>query len=222
VWRVNRAEGTNWSTPFVWAHAARTEIVTAGTDRVRSYDLDGRELWSLTGMSSITIPTPFARDGLLYLSSGYVGDSKRPTYAIRPGASGDITPSPGSTTSSFIAWSRPDIAPYNPTPIVYQGILYTLLDRGFFTAHDAVTGQEIYGRQRISAEAAGFSASPWAYNGKLFALSEDGDTFVIQAGREFKLLGKNVLSEMTLATPAVVQDSVIIRTHARLYRIARP
>ena len=158
----------------------------------------------------------------LYLSSGYIGDSKRPTYAIRPGASGDISSSPATTTSPFIAWSSADIAPYNPTPIVYQGILYTLLDRGFFTAHDAATGQEIYGRQRITTEAGGFTASPWAYNGRLFALSEDGDTFVIQAGREFKVLGRNVLSEMTLATPAVVQDSVIIRTHSRLYRIARP
>jgi len=220
LWRTNRAEGTNWSTPFVWEHPGRTEIVTAGTDRVRSYDLDGRELWTLTGMSSITIPTPFAQGGLLYISSGYVGDPLRPTYAIRPVASGDITPAKGATTSEFVVWSAPNIAPYNPTPIVYLGTLYTLLDRGFFTAHDAKTGKEIYGRQRITTEAAGFTASPWAYNGKIFALSEDGDTYVIQAGPEFKLLGRNSLGEMTLATPAIVQDSVVIRTHSRLYRVA--
>ena len=98
---------------------------------------------------------------------------------------------------------------------------YTLIDRGFFTSHDAKTGKEIYGRQRIAADAGTFSASPWAYNGKLFATSEDGDTFVIQAGREFKVLGKNSLGEMTLATPAVANGSVIIRTATRLYRIAR-
>jgi outer membrane protein assembly factor BamB len=221
IWRVEREEGTNWSTPFVWEHEGRTEIVTAGSGRVRSYDLDGRELWTLRGMSSITIPTPFARDGLLYISSGYVGDSLRPTYAIRPGASGDITPAPGESTSAFVVWSLPNIAPYNPTPLVYRSVLYTLLDRGFFTAHDAKTGEEIYGRQRITTEASGFTASPWAYNGRIFALSEDGDTFVIQAGPEFKVLGRNSIGEMTLATPAVVQDSVIIRTHSRLYRIAR-
>jgi outer membrane protein assembly factor BamB len=221
IWRVDREEGTNWSTPFVWEHDGRTEIVTAGTDRVRSYSLDGRELWTLTGMSSITIPTPFARDGLLYVSSGYVGDSLRPTYAIRPGGSGDITPAKGETASEFVVWSLPAIAPYNPTPIVYRGVLYTLLDRGFFTAHDARTGREIYGRQRITTEASGFTASPWAYNGRIFALSEDGETYVIQAGPEFKVVGRNPLGEMTLATPAIAEDSVIIRTHSRLYRIAR-
>jgi len=221
IWRVKRDEGTNWSTPFVWEHVGRTEIVTAGTDRVRSYDLDGRELWTLTGMSTITIPTPFAADGLLYISSGYVGDPLRPTYAIRPGASGDITPAKGESASPFVVWSIANIAPYNPTPIVYQGYLYTLLDRGFFTCHDAKSGKEIYGRQRIAMDASGFTASPWAYNGKIFVMSEDGDTYVIQAGRDFKVLGKNSLGEMALATPAIVQDSVVIRTHARLYRIAR-
>jgi outer membrane protein assembly factor BamB len=222
IWRVDRDEGTNWSTPFIWEHAGRTEIVTTGSDRVRSYDLQGRELWTLTGMSSITIPTPFASDGLLYISSGYVGDSLRPTYAIRPGASGDITPAKGETTSPFVVWSGATIAPYNPTPIVYQGVLYTLLDRGFFTAHDATTGKELYGRQRIATEASGFTASPWAYNGNIFAMSEDGDTYVIQAGPEFKVLGRNAIGEMALATPAIVQDSVVVRTHSRLYRIASP
>jgi outer membrane protein assembly factor BamB len=221
LWRVKRDEGTNWSTPFVWEHGGRTEIVTAGTGRVRSYDLDGRELWTLSGMSTITIPTPFAADGLLYVSSGYVGDALRPTYAIRPGASGDITPAKGETTSSFVVWSVANIAPYNPTPIVYQGRLYTLLDRGFFTCHDAKTGKEIYGRQRIAMDASGFTASPWAYNGKIFAMSEDGDTYVVQAGSEFKVIGKNTIGEMALATPAIVQDSVVIRTHAGLYRFAR-
>src|SRR5262249_12437431 len=65
VWRVERAEKSNWTTPFVWENDKRTEIVTAGTGRVRSYDLDGKLLWELRGMSIISIPSPFARDGLL-------------------------------------------------------------------------------------------------------------------------------------------------------------
>ena len=90
-WRDDREEGTNWSTPFVWEHEGRTEIVTTGSDLVRSYDPDGRELWSFRGMNSISIPQPFAAHGLLYVMSGYVGDAVRPVYAIRPGAEGDIT-----------------------------------------------------------------------------------------------------------------------------------
>ena len=220
AWRVNRAEGTNWSSPFVWEHALRTEIVTSGSDRVRSYDLSGKLLWELSGMSTISIPTPFARFGLLYISSGYIGDALRPAYVLRPGASGDISLKTGETTNQFIAWSSPTGAPYNPTPIVYGDAYYTLFDRGFFTSHDARTGKEIYGRQRITGEASGFTASPWAYNGKIFAMSEEGDTYIIQAGPEFKVLGKNPLNEMTLATPAVSRGSLIIRTASKLYRIA--
>jgi outer membrane protein assembly factor BamB len=221
VWRVDRQEGTNWTTPFVWENDRRTEIVTAGSDRTRSYGLDGKLLWELKGMSTIAIPTPFARNGLLFVTSGYVADQLRPTYAIRPGAAGDISLKPGETSNDFIVWSNPTLGPYNPTPLAYGDYLYTLFDRGFLTCHDVKTGKEIYARQRISAEASGFSASPWAYNGKIFVMSEDGDTFVIQAGPEFKLLGKNSLSELTLATPAIANQSVVVRTASALYRIAK-
>jgi outer membrane protein assembly factor BamB len=224
VWKVERKEGTNWSTPFVWENDRRTEIVTSGSDRVRSYDTSGKLLWELSGMSTISIPTPFSRFGLLYLSSGYIADKLRPAYAIRPGATGDISLKPDETSNQYIVWSSPTAAPYNPSPIVYGDSYYTLFDRGFFTNHDARTGKEIYGRQRVTGEASGFTSSPWAYNGKIFAMSEEGDTYVIQAGPEFKVLGKNSLNEMTLATPAISRGSLIVRTASKLYRItkARP
>ena len=78
VWRTDRDEGTNWSTPYIWENKLRTEIVTTGADKIRSYDLDCNLLWELTGMSSITIPTPFVVFGMLHLSSGYLGDQHRP------------------------------------------------------------------------------------------------------------------------------------------------
>ena len=97
---------------------------------------------------------------------------------------------PGKTSSAFIAWSQAQAASHNPSPIVYGDYYYTLFDRGFFTAHDARTGQEVYGKQRIEVGAM-FTSSPWAYNGKIFALSEEGDTFVFRAGPDYALLGKN-------------------------------
>jgi outer membrane protein assembly factor BamB len=221
IWRVARDEASNWSTPFIWENGKRTEIVSAGTRRVRSYDLDGKLLWEFGGMSTIAIPTPFARHGLLYVASGYVGDQVRPVWAIRPGASGDISLKGDETSNQFVAWYQKQAGPYNPSPLVYGDYYYTLLDRGFFTCHDARTGKEIYGKQRIDPAAAAFTASPWAYNGKLFALSEDGDTYVIQAGSEFKLLGKNSLDEMCMATPAIYRSSLILRTASRLYRIQK-
>lgn len=221
LWKVKRDEVENWSTPFVWENELRTEIVTSGLRKVRSYDPDGNLLWELSGMTVNVTPTPFASHGLLFINSGYPGASPRPVYAIRPGASGDISLRPGETTNQFLAWYQPLLGTYNTSSLVYGDLYYTLLDRGFLLCHDARTGTEIYGRRRISAEAAGFTASPWGYNGKIFLLSEDGDTFVVQAGPEFRLLGKNSLNEMALATPAVVRGSLLIRTQSKLYRIAK-
>ncbi len=218
VWKVNRDEHTNYSTPLIWENDLRTEIVTTGTGRVQSYDLNGHPLWDIVRMSVLTVPSPLARHGLLFVSAGYIQDPHKPVYAIRPGASGDISLGSGETQSRFIAWSNTQISSYQPSPIIVGDYYYTLLDRGFLTCHDARTGNEIYGRQRISAESSGFSASPWSYNGRIFALSEDGDTFVIQAGPEFKILGRNSLDEMSMATPAVADGSLIVRTANTLYR----
>jgi outer membrane protein assembly factor BamB len=218
IWRVPRDEGSNWSTPFIWQTAQRTELVTTGSRKVRSYALDGQPLWELRGMSTIAIPTPFAAHDLLYISSGYVGDTHRPAYAIRPGASGDITVGEPNS-DKFVAWYQPQGGSYNPSALVYGDYYYTLYDRGFLTAHDARTGKEVYGKQRIDPEAAAFTASPWAYNGKIFALSEDGVTYVIRAGPTYELLGKNSLDEFTMASPAIVGDSLIIRTASAVYRV---
>ena len=235
IWRVDREErGQNWATPLVWENELRTEIVTSGTGGIRSYDLDGGLRWELHGMSGLTIPTPFARHGLLYLSSGYPGGGLRPVYAVRPGASGDISvwppdlirtgissgfPGPKASTE-YVAWAYPLLGTYNTSALVYGEYYYTLLDRGFLVCHDALTGDEVYGRQRLEI-GNGFTASPWAYNGKIFLLSEDGETYVIEAGPEFKILHTNSLNEMSLATPAVVRGSLLLRTQSRLDRIAR-
>ncbi len=219
VWRVDRDEKSNWATPCIWENGQRTELVTSGTGKVRSYDLTGKLLWELAGTTSIAIPTPFAADGLLYVTGGFVGDSARPLYAIRPGATGDITLKNGQDSNEFIAWCRKKVGPYNPTPLVYQGYVYVLYDRGLLSCFDAKTGKEIYSGVRLAAGANAFTASPWANHGKLFCLSEDGDTFVIQAGPEFKLLGCNKLQEMCMATPAAVRGSVLVRTLSKLYCI---
>jgi len=219
LWRVNRDEGSNWSTPYVWENDLRTELVTTGTDKVRSYDLQGNLLWELTGMSSITITTPFSRFGFLYLGSGYIGDQQRPVFAIKPGASGDISVPEDGALDESIAWYLPQAASYNPSPIIYRDHYYTLLDRGFFTCHNARTGEEVYGRQRIRPGVA-FTASPWAYRDHIFALSEDGDTYVIKAGEEFEVVAVNSLNEMSMATPAIAHSSLFIRTASKLYRIS--
>jgi outer membrane protein assembly factor BamB len=217
-WRQKRTEKSNWATPFVWQHADRTEIVTAGRGGVRSYGLDGKLLWELKGMSVITIPTPFARNGLLYVSSGYVADPfLKPVYAIKPGASGDISLKDGAKSNDFIAWCQTAAGPYHPTPLAHGEYVYVLYDRGLLSCFEARTGKPVYERKRVGGGSSGFTASPWAYGDKIFCLSEDGNTFVISAGPDFKVLGQNKLEEMSLATPALAGGSLFLRTQSKLY-----
>ena len=124
------------------------------------------------------------------------------------------------TSSEYVVWSQPRLGSYQTSGLVYGDYLYTLLDRGFLLCHDARTGAEVYGRTRINVGSS-FAASPWAYNGTIFVLSEAGDTFVIRAGPEFELLGKNSLNDFAMATPAVAGGSVFIRTQSTLYRIGK-
>jgi outer membrane protein assembly factor BamB len=215
LWEVQRNEGSNWATPFIWHNDQRTEIVTAGTRGIRSYGLDGKLLWELKGMSSISIPTPFSAAGLLFITSGYVMDKFKPVYAIRPGAIGDISLKDKEEANEWIAWCQRAAGPYHPTPLVYGDYLYVLLDRGFLSCYEARTGKVVYEKERLGPTA--FTASPWAYKGKLFCMSEDGDTVVVQAGKQFKVLGKNSLDEMSMATPALAGGSLFVRTQSMLY-----
>lgn len=223
IWRIKREEEkSNWSTPYIWEHDGITEIVTSGTVKVRSYDLDGKLLWSLKGMSEITIATPYAYDGLLYLSSGYVGDKTwRPIYAVRPGAKGDITLAEGETSNEFIAWFHKVGAPYNPSTIVYEDRLFVLHDKKKMDCYNSKTGELIYEKAPFPKGTAGFTSSPWAYGGNLFCLNEDGVTFVVKPGDTFEIVGTNTLGEdeMGMSTPAIAGDRLLIRTEARVYSI---
>lgn len=218
IWEIERDEKSNWATPFVWENDKRTELVVPGTKRVRSYDLDGKLLWELGGMSNITIPTPFTRHGLLYVGSGYVMDKKKPLFAIKPGASGDISLKDGETKNDFIAWSA-NAGPYNPTPLAYGDALYVVYDMGFLSCFDAKTGKVHYDRQRIPGL---YTVSPWANDGKVYMLNEDGLTTVIEAGPTFKVVAKNDLREMCMACPAVAGKALLIRTLTKLYKIETP
>lgn len=223
IWRVAREEKTNYATPYLWRNSKRIELVASGMDWARSYDLEGKLLWKLKGRSILAIPTPFADGDLLYLTSGHVAWGGNPVYAIRAGASGDISPDPDGKgpLGEHLAWHVPKGGPYHPTPILVDGRLYFLYDRGMLACFDAKTGKEIYGRQRLSVS--GFTASPWSYAGKIFCLNEDGVTVVVKAGSTFEILHKNVLDDddMCMATPAVAGEKLIVRSSARVYCIAK-
>ena len=217
IWNKKRDETHTWSTPFVWENEIRTEIVVPGQRKNRGYSLSGEVLWEFDGKANLVISSPFSAHGLCYLASGYVGAPHKNTFAIKPGAHGDLAPNTDKyTENEFIAWYTPRSAPYNTTQLVYGDYLYTLYDFGFLTCHDAKTGVEVYGKQRLKPRGS-FTASPWAYNGKIFCLNEDGLTYTIQPGPEFKILETSDLAELSLASPAVVGDKLLLRTASKLY-----
>lgn len=221
IWRTNREVGpkgrrSGWATPFVWTNAVRTEIVTIGPTEAVSYDLEGKELWRLGGMSATPIPTPFSHDGLLYIDGGRGAQ----IYAVKPGASGNISLAQGQRSNEFVVWSEPRAGTYLPTPVIYEGGLYALTETGILSRFDAKTGKLTY-KTRIDPAAGFFTSSPWAYNGKIFCLSEEGKTFVIAAGEKFELLHANPLDDMAQATPALVGDRLLLRTERTLYSLRR-
>jgi outer membrane protein assembly factor BamB len=223
IWRTPRA-GTgfplksSWMTPFVWRNPLRTEIVTTGHGAVISYDLQGKELWRATRMSMPTA-SPFASGGFLYVGTGSQGDANRPFLAIKPGASGDISLAPGTTSNAFIAWSHPRASGYTPSALVHEGRAYVVHDTGILTVLDAITGRQLY-KVRVGGGGQTFSASPVAAGGRVLLLTEEGVTFVLDAGAEYKEIARNDLGEMSLASPAIAGDAIYIRTESKLYKIA--
>jgi len=222
IWTVHRTGfktpmQSGWATPFIWRHAQRTEIVTIGKGAVVSYGLDGKELWRLGGMTQAT-PSPVAGEGLLYVGSGSQGETGRPVFAIRPGASGDISLAKDETSNAYVAWFHPRLSGYTPSPLLYRGRVYVINDNGIMQVADAKTGKELY-KARVGGGGLTFSSSPLASQGRIYAVSEDGDVVVFEAGDVYKELAKNSLGEMSLATPAADANSLYIRTATKLYKV---
>jgi outer membrane protein assembly factor BamB len=235
LWRMERdiktPQGSGWSSPFVWAAEGtesadgkrnrRTELIVIGRQHAISYDpTNGKELWRMRGLTGQSTPSPVAADGLLYLATGSQGESNRPVFAVRPGASGDISLAKGEEQNTFVAWFHPRASAYTSSPLVYRGRMYVVNDNGILTVFDSQTGKEIY-KARAGGSGNTFSASPWAADGKIYLLSEDGHTFILEAGDKYVELAKNSVDEMSFASPALAPDTIFLRTQTKLYRIGK-
>lgn len=211
LWRVPRHEKSSWSTPYLWKTQQRTELVTSATQRVRSYDpATGKVFWELDIGGGRCIAAPVAADELLYVGSEAFGGGGS-FFAVRAGASGDISLKGGATANAGVAWLQPKSGLGMASPLVYRGHVYILERRGgLVSCYDAKTGKPAYAKERLPS-AKGFWASPWGYDGKIFCLDDDGQTFVLQSGPEFKLVGKNVLPDRFWATPAAAGEALYLR-----------
>ena len=214
LWRTDRDEISTWGTPTIFRAGGRDQIVTNGP-KVRGYDpATGKVLWTLGPNSEVTVGTPIVGDGLVYVTGGY--PPVRPLYAIKPTAAGDISLAKDQLTHDAIAWSNTS-GTYIPTPLYYDGILYTCSNEGILTAYDGKTGERVY-RARVGGGGA-FSASPVAADGRLYFSNEDGDVIVARAGRTYAEVAKNSMKEVIMSTPAISDGLIIIRTLGHVYGI---
>lgn len=219
VWKTEREELPSWGTPTVAMTSSGPELVTNAPNFIRGYDpRTGRELWRLGHSSKITAPTPIYSADQFLIASGR--QPERPIFAVKAGARGDLTLPDGKTSSDSVIWSRTGRGSYMPTPLQYQGLLYVLNNNGLFDCYEWKTGEEIY-RQRLPVIGSGFSASPVAADGKIYLSNEDGDMLVIAAGRKFEYLGMNPIGELLMATPALSEGVMYVRSSQSLWAVGR-
>jgi outer membrane protein assembly factor BamB len=219
VWLTARDELPSWGTPTVCPGPAGPELVANGTGFIRGYDpLTGDELWRLGGNSEITVPTPVTGQGLVYVTAGY--RPVQPVYAIRLGGRGDITLPPRAESGEHVAWAKRKGGTYMPTPVLYSNYLYTCSNNGTVTCYEALTGKQVY-QKRVGGQS-GYSASPVAADGKLYFAGEDGAVRIVKAGPNFELLAVNRMGDPCMATPAISDGMVFIRTQHDLYGIGKP
>jgi outer membrane protein assembly factor BamB len=200
AWKVEREKGAiSYTTPIVVSGPGGDELIVNSTPRVDAYDpKTGTLLWWVGEAHRFAIPVPAYHDGVLYLSRGY---RSGPYMAVRSGGRGDVS-------KTHVLWSFPTGAPYIASLLYYDGLLYMANDSGIVTCLDPKTGEKVW-QERIDGI---FTASPVAGDGKVYLVSETGDTIVLQAGRQPRVLERNALDERSAATPAISRGQIFIRT----------
>ena len=212
IWWKDRVEKTGWGTPVVISTGTRDELIVSSQRRIYSYSPDtGEEYWKVVGNMGEVIPTPVAGHGFVFCSSGRAG----PTFAIRPGGSGDVT-------ATHVAWSTPRGSPFVPSSLIHGDLLYQINDmQSILTVFHAKTGELAYQDRLGVAMKEGFSASPVAVGNLIYFTNDDGQTFVVEAGPTFKLRRVNELHARVIASPALVGGTWYWRTDRELLAIGK-
>lgn len=208
-WKADAPAGvTSYSTPLVAETGGTAEIVVNSSVGVSGHDVStGARLWHIEEANRFPVPTPVFDNGVIYMSRGY---RSSPFLAIRPGGKGDVA-------ASHVAWRVPSGAPYISSLVYYDGLLYMTGDVGVLTVADGKTGERVY-QERVGGV---YTASPVAGDGKVYLVSEDGETIVLAAGRTPRILQRNRLTARQLASPAIAGGRLFIRSDDALYAIGK-
>jgi outer membrane protein assembly factor BamB len=211
IWRASRPEKTNWAAPLVVEFKGRTEVIVAGSAKVRSYDLEtGKPIWECAGLGANTIPQPVRQDDMVFVMTGYRNPN---LMAIRLGREGDLT------GTDAIVWTQVKGNSYTPSPVLFDNKLYVLTDTGMVSCYNARTGEPYYHQVRLP-KAYSFKSSPVGVNGKLYLASENEDVIVLRMGEKFEVLATNTMRDQVfIATPAITGGELFLRSKTSLFCI---
>jgi outer membrane protein assembly factor BamB len=221
-WRTTRDEISTWSTPYIWRNKLRVELVTGGK-KTRSYNPDtGELLWEMDMRGGRDISSPVGSSEMVYVCNEERRDGGGTLFAIKAGASGDISLDSAEISNEWIAWIQPKSYIAMASPVLYKGYLYSLeRNRGAVSCLDAQTGEYMYKSEKLE-EARSFWASPWACNDMIFCLDDTGNTHVLQAGPEFKVFATNTLDDKFWSSAAISGGTLIFRGVDYVYGIGLP
>lgn len=207
-WKADRGKDRiSHSTPLVVTTPSGPELIINSSQRIDAYDpSSGELLWHADAPRQTPIPSAVFHDGMIYLSRGYRNSDY---LAIRPGGRGDVT-------ATHVKWRHANAASYVPSIVQYDGLLYMTNEVGVVTCADVRTGERVF-RHRLEGV---FFASPVAADGKVYMLSETGETFVLKAGRTPEVLAINTLPGRFIASPAISRGRLLVRSDRSLYSIA--
>ena len=213
LWKTDRDERTTWFSPIIVENDGKPQVITTGTNRVRSYDLEtGKLLWDGDGLTANSIPSPVAAEGFVYLMSGFRGSEFKAVYLAK--ANGDIT------DSGAIAWEYNRDTPYVPSPLLYKDTIYFLKDnKGILSAFNIKTGEASYGPERLQG-VSGVYASVVGAGDRVYIAGRNGTVNVVEHGPYFKILAENKLDDSFNASPAIVGSELYLRGGQYLYCIA--
>lgn len=218
-WKVSRDEKTTYSTPVIWENNLRSELVTLGS-KARSYNPENGELlWELEFNKGRAVASPVFDKEKIYIGLSGGPRDVGPLHAVKAGASGQLSPAYGSS-NEYVAWSDTLAGLGNPSPVLYNGLIYLVADRGGdITCLDASTGEHLY--KEKAGKAAACWSTPWIYKDQLYFYDEKGVTQVIQTGSEFKVLGSNWLNDKFWASIAVAGNDYIFKGVEKIYCVGK-
>ncbi|MCH8149057.1 MAG: PQQ-like beta-propeller repeat protein [Planctomycetes bacterium] len=211
LWKKKRSEPNAWATPCIVRHSGKTQIITAASNKVRSYDIkDGSIIWKCSGLTGNVIPAPVVEGDVVYCMSGYQGFS---VLALPLSATGDIS------KTDKIVWSKSRGTPYIPSPLLYDGMLYfTQSNNAILSCLDSRTGDTILERTRLPG-ISNIYASPVGAGGRIYFTGRNGTTLVVRRSKELKVMATNKLDDTINSSPALAGNQLFLRGRNFLYCI---